>query len=129
MLTGIDSEYATGSRTNLKGETHYEHYSYTLATKKTIEGFNIFPTIMKFAAQILSSNGYLNQNIKSYEATCLAPTKDASGIYEIEGKEGLNFILQQREKQIRTLNASMDAIVAKEFNHFKAPELKNAIKD
>lgn len=122
MLSAMDTTIALASGENLRGKKYYQQFTYGYVDGNATNTLEIFDTILRLGSLILSSNGYLNQNIKTYETQCLIDS-DASSFYNLIKKESFDFVIDQRANEVKTLNSSMDSIVAKKFNNFSAPAL------
>ena len=104
----------------------YKEYSYRYnlrAGTDSVVGTLI--TIVRFASTILSSQGYLAQNMAAYTSNCISDA-DASGLFQsnIISQDDFNFVINARKLQKEKLKNSMDAIINKEFNGFAPPPLK-----
>lgn len=124
MVSAIDTSYALAGSVDMLGKKRVEQYTYKYTSSHAVKEFRIFPTILRMASLILSSDGYLNQNIQIYQSQCVSKLDaNSNALYEIEAKSDIDYIASMSNSELKNLQTSMDSIASKEFNNFKAPAL------
>lgn len=82
----------------------------------------ILPTIVRVASTILSSKGYVAQNIAAYKANCIAD-QEITGSPNNFKLSTLDSVIDIRATEKQNLQSSMDKIISTELKNFSPPSL------